>query len=373
MYYLKPSFYDDFRCLAGDCPDTCCQGWQILIDPESMERFQKDPELWNYVQDSIETDPDGENPRYALKDRHCMHLAPDGLCGMQVRFGEKALCGICRMYPRHMEEFDGEREFSLDLSCPEAARMILTSPIPELLSSEDEKEETEDYDDFDYLLYTSLSEARDRIFERIADPSVPAVKLMEELLSLGAQYQDAVDEDEVFRMAEIAPDPEFHPFSYDSEKELFSVLHDLEVLRPEWPEVVRRTEEQAFSSEENWKAADEFLRRTVIEEAERRLLWYMVYVYFDGAVYNYDLYEKTAFIVYSVRWTIFTCYALLSREDGKAEMAAGKTADGKMVPEGGKEQDLTSLLIDSAYVFSREVGHSDENINRLEEWFSARR
>lgn len=39
MRYRKPQFYDNFHCIAGDCPDTCCAGWQILIDQESLEKY----------------------------------------------------------------------------------------------------------------------------------------------------------------------------------------------------------------------------------------------------------------------------------------------------------------------------------------------
>ena len=28
MRYLKPHYYDKFVCTAGDCPDSCCAGWQ---------------------------------------------------------------------------------------------------------------------------------------------------------------------------------------------------------------------------------------------------------------------------------------------------------------------------------------------------------
>ena len=41
MHYRKPQYYDHFQCLAGSCPDTCCAGWQIVIDEESMERQLK--------------------------------------------------------------------------------------------------------------------------------------------------------------------------------------------------------------------------------------------------------------------------------------------------------------------------------------------
>ena len=42
MKYLKPYFYDKFICTAGDCPDTCCAGWQIMIDEESLERYGRE-------------------------------------------------------------------------------------------------------------------------------------------------------------------------------------------------------------------------------------------------------------------------------------------------------------------------------------------
>ena len=42
MRYLKPHFYDQFTCTAGDCPDTCCAGWQIVIDEDSLERYGKE-------------------------------------------------------------------------------------------------------------------------------------------------------------------------------------------------------------------------------------------------------------------------------------------------------------------------------------------
>ena len=39
MRYLKPHYYDKFVCTAGDCPDSCCAGWQIVIDETSLERY----------------------------------------------------------------------------------------------------------------------------------------------------------------------------------------------------------------------------------------------------------------------------------------------------------------------------------------------
>ena len=40
MRYLKPDFYDEFSCLAGACPKTCCAGWQIVIDETSLDKYE---------------------------------------------------------------------------------------------------------------------------------------------------------------------------------------------------------------------------------------------------------------------------------------------------------------------------------------------
>ena len=29
MEIRYPEYYKQFRCLAGECPDTCCVGWEI--------------------------------------------------------------------------------------------------------------------------------------------------------------------------------------------------------------------------------------------------------------------------------------------------------------------------------------------------------
>ena len=38
MLIVKPDYYNEFKCIAENCPDTCCAGWQIVIDEESMKK-----------------------------------------------------------------------------------------------------------------------------------------------------------------------------------------------------------------------------------------------------------------------------------------------------------------------------------------------
>ena len=42
MLRRKVRGYDSFRCIAGDCPQTCCAGWLIEIDDEALEGYQKE-------------------------------------------------------------------------------------------------------------------------------------------------------------------------------------------------------------------------------------------------------------------------------------------------------------------------------------------
>ena len=71
MRYLKPHFYDQFTCTAGDCPDTCCAGWQIVIDEDSLERYGKEQgEFGKRLRNSI----DWEEECFYQKNRRCAFL-----------------------------------------------------------------------------------------------------------------------------------------------------------------------------------------------------------------------------------------------------------------------------------------------------------
>ena len=107
MRYLKPHFYDQFTCTAGDCPDTCCAGWQIVIDEDSLERYGKEQgEFGKRLRNSI----DWEEECFYQKNRRCAFLNDENLCDLYKALGPDALCDTCRLYPRHTEEYEGLRE-----------------------------------------------------------------------------------------------------------------------------------------------------------------------------------------------------------------------------------------------------------------------
>lgn len=40
MKFIKPNFYDAFHCTAAACSDTCCAGWEIDVDPDTVEYYE---------------------------------------------------------------------------------------------------------------------------------------------------------------------------------------------------------------------------------------------------------------------------------------------------------------------------------------------
>ena len=152
MRYLKPHFYDQFVCTAGDCPDTCCAGWQIVIDEDSLERYGNEKsEFGKRLRNSI----DWEEECFYQNNRRCAFLNDENLCDLYKALGPDSLCDTCRLYPRHTEEYEGLRELSLSLSCPEAARIILSCKEP-VRFLEEETDEEDDFEEFDFMMLAAL-------------------------------------------------------------------------------------------------------------------------------------------------------------------------------------------------------------------------
>jgi lysine-N-methylase len=79
---------------------------------------------------TINTNPSDDNyARIALDGPACPFFS-EGLCAIQKKLGEEYLSSMCSAYPRVMNIVDDVLQRSLDLSCPEAARIVLLDPKP---------------------------------------------------------------------------------------------------------------------------------------------------------------------------------------------------------------------------------------------------
>jgi lysine-N-methylase len=132
---LQPRSYHAFRCIGADCEDTCCVGWIVNVDKPTYEAYQRcdDPELGPRLHELVtikdDSSSDDNYARIQLSGPSCPFLS-EGWCAIQKKLGEAYLPIMCSAYPRVMNVVDDVLQRSLDLSCPEAARIMLLDPNP---------------------------------------------------------------------------------------------------------------------------------------------------------------------------------------------------------------------------------------------------
>lgn len=129
MRVVYPSIFTGFSCLAGDCPLTCCIGWSVDIDAESLERYQSLAGAAGEMVRSHLVKDEGAYSFTVTPEGHCWFLDGDGLCRMQKELGMDALCDTCRFFPRISWNAGSYVQFSMDLACPEVCRMAFTRPL----------------------------------------------------------------------------------------------------------------------------------------------------------------------------------------------------------------------------------------------------
>lgn len=365
MQVTFPSYYKQFSCIAGACPDTCCAGWQIMIDDKSMKKYRR---FRGNFRNRLLNDVDWEAHAFRQYDYRCAFLNEENLCDMYTETGPKMLCDTCRRYPRHIEEYEGMREISLSLSCPEAARIILSQEAPVQFRRFERATKEETYEDFDYFLFSALMDTRDYLLTVLQNRSVPVRFRLLKLLVCGHDFQLAIDRKELFSWETIRLRHEASGFGSAflkkasgrcfldvdrvdlMKKILLRTIPQLEVLNPDWLRFLKETLESLYAicpdeasyTEVLLDFQEQFPQWTVQKE---QLLIYWLYTYFCGAVYDERIFAK-------IKMTVL-CTLVIE------ELLLGLFIQKK---ETLSLEDLITV----SYRFSRELEHSDQNLNTLE-------
>ena len=190
MNVYVPDYYPSFRCIASACGHTCCAGWEIDIDDESLARYERMPGAFGErLRRSIGREG---APHFLLTaDERCPLLNEDNLCELILHAGEGALCQICADHPRFRNYFSCRVEMGLGLVCEEAARLILSRPGPlRLIRLEGGAAETPTEDE------RLLFDVRDRWLASIREEG-PRARLLETLIYrhlADALYDGRLDE-----------------------------------------------------------------------------------------------------------------------------------------------------------------------------------
>lgn len=176
MKLIAPSYYNHFSCIADKCKHSCCIGWEIDIDDQTMEYYKSlSGNFGKRLRDNIETTED--IPHFKLlKDERCPFLNNNNLCDIILELGENNLCQICSDHPRFRNFFNDRTEVGLGLCCEEAARIILTYKEKVKLVEINAKEENKDLSDEEIAffklrndIFTLLQNRTKTIDQRISD------------------------------------------------------------------------------------------------------------------------------------------------------------------------------------------------------------
>lgn len=128
-----PSYLKEFKCIGGKCEDSCCIGWDVDIDKITFKQYYKvqDKEMRSMFQKNVHNNdeycsPDIDYGKVKLKNgKRCPFLDEKNYCVIYSKIGEEYLSNVCTSFPRITNKIDGYYEMSLDVACPEAARILL--------------------------------------------------------------------------------------------------------------------------------------------------------------------------------------------------------------------------------------------------------
>lgn len=312
MQIIESCYYSQFRCIASQCPDSCCKEWEVEVDDAAAAYYRSLPgDLGDRLRQVLRDDPEWGTVM-TIENGRCPMWRDDGLCRIQAALGHDALCKTCREFPRLHHDYGNFAELGLELSCPEAARLILTSPAEPYVIRETDGGEMSEYDESDMSV---LLETRRAALSLLSDHryTVPQALILMYFQALhaqtlldGAEPPEFVPEQILQTAAQIGRGGDY--------EEITAFFRDLEILTPQWAQRL-----SAPSSPAPW--TDGF----------RNLARYFVERYWLQAVSDLDILSRAKF-------ALIACLFI---------------------------RHLGGDLIATAQLFSKEIENSDENLDAL--------
>ena len=370
MYYRKPYYYNEFKCIADKCPATCCEGWAIVVDDKTMKKYHSLPkEEKAYVLSHV----DHTEGVFKRSGDRCAFLNDRNLCDLYTRLGEDAFCNTCRRYPRHFEEYGNLLEAALSMSCPVAAKMIVTNPKPDQFVESRSDRKSPHFDEVDAVLLAGLLEVREHMIEIVNDRrislqqrlkrlyqySYKVQKLIYNYEALGKKVKKSKCVSEFLLKMDLLTKKEanyelkiadrINPNRQKSMLALLDIMSVLENINADWPRMMEELESTLYIDMTN----EEYMARSKEFEAYMQdrnyeyehIVNYFLYTYYLGGVYDYHVHSMTKLALIS--YAIIRDFGLLAYIKNK-----------KMLTE--EEQ------IRISYTYSRQIEHSDDNLMALE-------
>ena len=280
MKISYPKYYESFRCIANLCPDSCCHQWEVQVDEASAAYYRSMPGPLGDKLRQVLQDVDGEAVMSNTADGRCPMWREDGLCRIQAELGHDALCKTCREFPRLTHDYGSFQEWGLELSCPEAARLILSGRDSQWITTERPGSGDADYEED---IMQILLDTRPEALSIVRDQSLSVGEALAVLLLYGYEVQAVLDgaesmefsSEKVLRQAQgLAQGSSF--------EDLRHFFLKLEILTPEW-EALLKAEQPPIS----W------------QEQHRALACYFIERYWLQSVADYDLVGRVKLAIVS--------------------------------------------------------------------------
>lgn len=408
MIFRVPDYYKEFSCIADQCKDSCCIGWEIDIDEDTYAFYRHmDGAIGKRLKKYMYQTVDGEYSFELQQQGRCPFLNTTNLCDICIELGEEALSEVCTEYPRFTIEYGNVIQKCLSLSCEEVGRLVFTRkdsvsiielPYGGLLVDEEngdneenengegneENKENEEIED-EKLRIKFLEQIQYHAIAILQDKLKPIEERMREYLCYVEAVQQRINEEQwnvddikdieaIEYMEEIIENDNLEGIahgSYPVEQEEFNRLEDdskeddskeddlyqrflrrfhvfsqMETLDSEWDNVKKELKETLTS--QNYKnLLHKFCNsQGYLELDYEQLMVYFTFRYFMNAVYDYDVLSYARFAL--------VCTLMIRDMD----LVRFQKNDGIYTRED---------RIDVVRIFSKEVEHSEENVELARE------
>ena len=274
IYY--PEYYKRFQCIASACTDSCCHEWQVDVDEEAARFYRSLPgDLGDRLRSVLQDTEYGTC--MTIENGRCPMWRQDGLCRIQAELGHDALCHTCRTFPRLRHDYGNFAELGLELSCPEAARLILSG---EGHTFQTETVSGESKPDYDQEIMSTLLTSRKQIRELLDDRSFTIPQLLTILLLYAHEVQSEIDGGEPATLDADSALSTAKKYANTCDTALFvSFFKDLEILTARWRDRLNTPSPASWS------------------DTYRHLIRYFIDRYWLQAVSDFDLICRAKFIV----------------------------------------------------------------------------
>lgn len=243
MKNIYPSYFEKFKCIADKCPDSCCKGWDVVVDDETNEYYQSvGGKFGEKLKKLTEIDCDGDRI-FVSQSGRCPFWNENELCDIYINLGESHLCKTCREFPRLTQDYTVFTEHLLSFACPEAARLIL--------GTDNAYDDFKNYDldflqcDYNAELMRFLLSAREKLKGIFTDKSLPFSNRLNVAVQFCENVQSAIDKFDYSADVAIDRNCKEDIIHKKSLSYVFEMHKEFDIMTDEWREILCKASEHA--------------------------------------------------------------------------------------------------------------------------------